>query len=164
MQKERKLTSSLEEYLKVIYEITQTEPVARVKTIAKHMGVSLPSVTNALKRLDVLGYVRYEKYGLIMLSEKGIERAQKLEKTCCILRTLLVDFIGVPESDLSKITCRIDHYSMKRPNIGCKSCSVSLEKRKTAERNTVTSWSSFSKRGRAKFPRQRSDPFRSKIR
>jgi len=75
MQKERKLTSSLEEYLKVIYEITQTEPVARVKTIAKHMGVSLPSVTNALKRLDVLGYVRYEKYGLIMLSEKGIERA-----------------------------------------------------------------------------------------
>ncbi len=38
MQKERKLTSSLEEYLKVIYEITQTEPVARVKTIAKHMG------------------------------------------------------------------------------------------------------------------------------
>ncbi|HNW45962.1 MAG TPA: metal-dependent transcriptional regulator [Thermotogota bacterium] len=110
MQKERKLTSSLEEYLKVIYEITQTEPVARVKTIAKHMGVSLPSVTNALKRLDVLGYVRYEKYGLIMLSEKGIERAQKLEKTCCILRTLLVDFIGVPESDLSKITCRIDHY------------------------------------------------------
>jgi len=110
VQKEKTLTSSLEEYLKVIYEITQTEPVARVKNIAKQMEVSLPSVTNALKRLDQLGYVRYEKYGLILLSEKGIERAQKLEKTSCILRTLLVDFIGVPESDISKISCRIDHY------------------------------------------------------
>jgi Mn-dependent DtxR family transcriptional regulator len=110
MQKEKKLTSSLEEYLKIIYEITQTEPVARVKNIAKRMEVSLPSVTNALKRLDQLGYVRYEKYGLILLSEKGIERAKKLEKTSCILRTLLVDFIGVPESDVSKISCRIDHY------------------------------------------------------
>jgi len=115
MEKSRKkgLTPALEDYLKSIFEITRTEPVARVKDIAKKLNVSLPSVTNALKRLKELGFINYEKYGLIMLSEQGLKRAESLEKIHCFLKTFFIEFIGVPELDSSQISCKLEHYFEK---------------------------------------------------
>lgn len=111
--RKKTLTPALEDYLKSIYEITRTEPVARVKDIAKMLNVSLPSVTNALKRLKDLGFVNYEKYGLILLSEEGLKRAEGLEKIHCFLKTFFIELIGVPESDSSQISCKIEHYFEK---------------------------------------------------
>lgn len=76
--RKKTLTPALEDYLAVIQEILQKQPAARVSTIARKMGVSLPSVTNAMKRLAELGYVEYEKYGYITLTEKGKRRARSL--------------------------------------------------------------------------------------
>ncbi|HPE68081.1 MAG TPA: metal-dependent transcriptional regulator [Thermotogota bacterium] len=113
-KKSKVLTPALEEYLKAIYQITRTEPVARVKNIAGLMGVSLPSVTNALKRLDSLGYVRYEKYGLILLSEKGMSRATALNRANSILNTLLTEIVGVEPDNSFRMSCKIDHYFDER--------------------------------------------------
>jgi len=109
-KKTKKLTPALEDYLKVIYEITQDEPVARVKDIAKDLDVSLPSVTNAMKRLRDLGFVNYEKYGLIVLSEKGMKRATSLERVHEVLEKFFVELVGVPLDVSEHLSCRMEHF------------------------------------------------------
>ncbi len=109
-RKTKELTPALEDYLKVIYEITLNEPVARVKDIAKFLSVSLPSVTNAMKRLKELGFVNYEKYGLILLSEKGLKRAQTLARVHSVLEKFFVELVGVPQEASDTLSCRMEHF------------------------------------------------------
>jgi len=106
----KSLTPALEDYLKAIQQITENQPVARVSTIARKIGVSLPSVTNAMKRLKDLGYIEYEKYGLIQLTEKGKERAEELEKIHSKILDFFTDIIGIPEHIAEKISCQIEHF------------------------------------------------------
>ncbi|HEW91063.1 MAG TPA: metal-dependent transcriptional regulator [Thermotogaceae bacterium] len=106
----KSLTPALEDYLKAIQKITEIQPVARVSIIAKKMGVSLPSVTNAMKRLRDLGYIEYEKYGLIQLTEKGKQRAKELEKIHSEILDFFSEIIGIPEHISEKISCQIEHF------------------------------------------------------
>jgi len=108
--RKKSLTPALEEYLTVIYEITKIDPVARVKDIAARLDVSLPSVTNAMKRLKDLGLVKYEKYGLIMLSDSGMNRSESLEKTQRVLKTFFEELVGVPEDVSTKLSCNLEHF------------------------------------------------------
>ncbi len=108
------LTSALEDYIKVIFDLTQAAPVARVKDIAESVGVSLPSVTNAMKRLKDLGYVNYEKYGLIYLSEEGKKRAITLIRVHQLLDAFFVDLVGMPANVSSNLSCRIEHFLDQR--------------------------------------------------
>lgn len=98
----------LEKYLKAIYEISCAEEVVRVKNIATHVGVSFPSVTIALRKLNVFGYVSVENRGLILLTKKGMELAKGLEKTTLFIKTVLNDFLGVPEDSIPEISYPID--------------------------------------------------------
>jgi Mn-dependent DtxR family transcriptional regulator len=106
----KSLTPALEDYLKVIKQITEVQPVARVSIIARKMNVSLPSVTNAMKRLKDLGYIEYEKYGLITLTEKGKDRAKDLEKIHSEILDFFTEIIGIPEHLSEKISCQIEHF------------------------------------------------------
>lgn len=106
----RSLTPTLEDYLKVIQQITENKPVARVSTIARKIGVSLPSVTNAMKRLKDLGYIEYEKYGLIQLTEKGEKRAEELKRIHSKIFDFFTKIIGLPEYIADKISCQIEHF------------------------------------------------------
>jgi Mn-dependent DtxR family transcriptional regulator len=104
------LTNALEDYIKVIFELTQAAPVARVKDIAESVGVSLPSVTNAMKRLKDLGYVNYEKYGLIFLTEEGKKRALTLFRIHRLLDTFFIDLLGMTNGVSDTLSCKIEHY------------------------------------------------------
>ena len=65
------LSPSLEDYLEEIYRISQSGETVRVTDIAACLNVSLPSVTNALKKLSEANYIKYRPYRDIVLSEKG---------------------------------------------------------------------------------------------
>ena len=106
----KNLTPALEDYLKTVYEIVQTQPVARVSTIARRMNVSFPSVTNAMKRLKELGYVDYEKYGLIQLTDKGKKRAEILKNAQVDVREFLIKVLNLPEEAATKVACKIEHF------------------------------------------------------
>ena len=60
---------SLEEYLKTIYVLEQETGQVRVTDIATKKGCSKPSVNHALKALDSQGFLQYEAYGKIHLTE-----------------------------------------------------------------------------------------------
>ena len=127
------LTSALEDYIKVIFDLTQAAPVARVKDIAESVGVSLPSVTNAMKRLKDLGYVNYEKYGLIYLSEEGKKRAITLIRVHQLLDAFCVDLVGMPANVSSNLSCRIEHFLDQRTEERSARFITILKKIKTGE-------------------------------
>ena len=63
--------SRMEDYLEVIAELVEIKGYATTIDILRYMNVSAPSVTRMLQRLDDSGYLEYEKYHGIHLTEKG---------------------------------------------------------------------------------------------
>ena len=53
---------------------------ARISEIAKLMNRSLSSVSEAVKRMADEGYLSYEKYGKINLTERGLKIAETVHK------------------------------------------------------------------------------------
>jgi DtxR family transcriptional regulator, Mn-dependent transcriptional regulator len=107
--KSKKLTSSLEDYLEAIYILEQKHRVARVKDIAAHLGVQMPSVTGALRNLRDRGLVVYEKNSYINLTAEGLEWAEKVTGKHILLKKFLQDVLLSNETNADEEACRIEH-------------------------------------------------------
>ena len=64
-----------EDYLKIIASIIEEKGYAKVKDVAKELKLGPSTVTGMFKKLDKEGYINYEKYGGVTLTEKGKEIA-----------------------------------------------------------------------------------------
>jgi Mn-dependent DtxR family transcriptional regulator len=80
MAKQKRGTVSEEDYLERIYELIQKKGYARPVDIAQELSVQQPSVTKMIKMLDKRGYVRYEKYRGISLTQEGEALALSVQK------------------------------------------------------------------------------------
>ncbi len=107
------LTSGMEDYLEAILNITMRERVARVKDIAKSLGVTTPSVVSALNSLAQKKLIKHEKYGYVELTEEGIEKAREVEDQHKLLFTLLSDIMGIDPEIAYKDACRMEHHLSK---------------------------------------------------
>ena len=65
-----KTTPTMEDYIEVIYSLVKNKGYARSADIAEKLEVYPSTVTKMLKKLDVEGYIVYEKYRGIALTEK----------------------------------------------------------------------------------------------
>ena len=74
------MTIAMQNYLELIYELSLDGKKARVSDIAKQLGVSKPSVNNAVLVLAKDGYVDYEKYADITVNEYGLNVEQTIDK------------------------------------------------------------------------------------
>lgn len=72
-------TRSMEDYLERIYELIQAKGYARVVDIAGLLKVQSPSVTRMVQKLADEGYLEYEKYRGIVLTQKGAELGRAVE-------------------------------------------------------------------------------------
>lgn len=72
------LTASLEDYLEMIYRSIMSSGFVRGNELAKELNVKPSSVSKMIAKLSSLGYIDYEKYGVIKLTEKGIETGKYL--------------------------------------------------------------------------------------
>ena len=75
---ETTLSESQLHYLITIYDITAGGAVPRSRDIADRLGVSRPSVTGALRSLAEGGYVEYEPYGRVALTDEGAREARQV--------------------------------------------------------------------------------------
>jgi Mn-dependent DtxR family transcriptional regulator len=64
-------TPSMEDYLERIVQLMQEKGYARVVDIAQLLKVQSPSVTRMVQKLAEEGFLEYEKYRGIVLTEKG---------------------------------------------------------------------------------------------
>ena len=72
-------SQSAEDYLERIHELIEKKGYARVVDIASSLKVKQASVTNMVQKLAEAGYLQYEKYRGLMLTEQGREVARKIQ-------------------------------------------------------------------------------------
>jgi Mn-dependent DtxR family transcriptional regulator len=73
-------SQSAEDYLERIHELIEEKGYARVVDIASSLQVKQASVTSMVQKLGELGYINYEKYRGLILTQKGREVACRIQK------------------------------------------------------------------------------------
>jgi Mn-dependent transcriptional regulator len=65
------LTPSMEDYLEMIYRCSMEEKVVRLNKIAQMLNVRDSSASRMMKKFGELSLIKYERYGVIILTEEG---------------------------------------------------------------------------------------------
>jgi len=107
--KTKKITSSMEDYLEAIFNLGQEKNFVRVKDIARKMGVKMPTVTSMLKNLRDRGFVHYEKYEFVELTESGNEVGKDMSSRHELLFTFLKDILKIDLVTADEDACRMEH-------------------------------------------------------
>lgn len=137
MEKQIKLTPSLEDYLETILKLEKKNRVARVKDIAAELKVQMPSVTGALKNLKSKGMIEYEKNSFINLTDTGLEIAQKVYEKHMLLVSFFKNVLLMDEEEATEIGCKIEHVM----NIETATKMANLENYLKDEINDNSKWS-----------------------
>lgn len=109
-----KLSMSLEDYIEAIYMVLEKNPVCRVTDITNILGVSKPSIVNALTILKKDKLINQEKYGYIELTEEGRRVAKKLYEKHSAIRRFLISLFELDYKDANEIACKIEHVVPER--------------------------------------------------
>jgi len=102
-------TDRMEDYLEVIYELVEQKGYATTVDISTFLNVSAPSVTKMTQRLDETGYLKYEKYRGIRLTDEGIRIAQNIRNRHALLAEFF-KMIGVDEESANSDAEGIEHH------------------------------------------------------
>ncbi len=90
------LSMSTEDYLERIGELIERKGYARVVDIAAVLEVSQPSVTAMVQRLADSGYLNYEKYRGLVLTDQGRAVADRIKDRHLKLKRFL-SLLGLDE-------------------------------------------------------------------
>ncbi|MDR7416640.1 MAG: metal-dependent transcriptional regulator [Armatimonadota bacterium] len=101
-------TERMEMYLKAVFSIQQTAPPATVSKVAEFMGVSVPSASEMLKRLEQQGYVRGTEDGVVLTPE-GREVAVRVVRRLRLAERLLTDILGLELPRVYEEACKMEH-------------------------------------------------------
>ena len=88
-------SQSAEDYLERIHELIESKGTAHVADIAQSLGVGQPSVTSMVQKLADEGYLHYEKYRALTLTEAGRSVAERIHDR----HNVLADFFTLFDLD-----------------------------------------------------------------
>lgn len=101
-------TATLEEYLETIYKLAQKGAV-RPTQIADFVGVSGPTVTATLRRLEAQCLVERAPDGGVLLTDAGLRSALDIVRRHRIAERFLVDVLGLDMSEAHEDACLLEH-------------------------------------------------------
>lgn len=102
-------STSVEDYLKAIYHLTETGEAASTTAIAHRLGLAAPSVTGMVKRLAEQGLVRHEPYQGAELTNAGRRAALRTVRRHRVLEAYLVAFLGFDWGNVHDEAERLEH-------------------------------------------------------
>lgn len=103
------LTSTMEDYLEAIYDLNQEHPSVRVRDIAQKLDVKMPTVTSMLKSLNEKGYVNYEKYEYVELTEQGENIGKEMRYRHNVIYEFLAKTLEIDLKTADMEACKIEH-------------------------------------------------------
>jgi len=109
LEVERLATPSMEDYIEQIYLQLEARGEARVSDVAEALAVLPSSVTKMAQRLDREGYLVYERYRGLELTEKGLVFGKELVRRHELLEQFL-RIIGVEEKNIYQDVEGIEHH------------------------------------------------------
>jgi DtxR family Mn-dependent transcriptional regulator len=105
-----KITDTQEDYLRAIYLLSLSKGgfVKKVE-IVKILGLSKSTVTQRLEDLKRKGWLAFEGYGPVNMTEKGIALAEKITYKHRIIECFLKDKLGLNDEDLHHEAHLLEH-------------------------------------------------------
>lgn len=102
-------TTAIQDYLEQIDTLIESKGYARAVDIAAALGISQPSVSAMLQRIDAEGYVIYEKYRGVVLTDRGRQIARDIRRRHEVLTNLLRHF-GLDEDTIYHDVEGMEHH------------------------------------------------------
>ena len=99
----------MEGYLEAIANLGGGKKVVKVKQISEMLGVKMPSVTSALKKLSEQELVEHERYGRIKLTPEGAKVAGDVVDRHESLTRFFSQALGIDQAAAEEDACKIEH-------------------------------------------------------
>jgi DtxR family Mn-dependent transcriptional regulator len=106
---QRGQTASMEDYLEAIAKLGEGKKVVKVKQLSQMLGVKMPSVTSALRKLSQQELVEHERYGHIKLTPEGDEVARDVIYRHEALTHFFAQALGINQTTAEEDACKIEH-------------------------------------------------------
>ncbi|MBE7705562.1 MAG: metal-dependent transcriptional regulator [Cyanobacteria bacterium SIG29] len=103
------LTASLEDYLEIICNLSESSQSVKAVEIAKKLNISRASVSEALSKLADKELILYESYKGITITEKGLKTAKEVIAKHNILSAFFNKTLGLSVEEASNNACKIEH-------------------------------------------------------
>jgi DtxR family Mn-dependent transcriptional regulator len=106
---QREQSASMEDYLEAIAKLGEMRKAVRVKQLSEMLGVKMPSVTSALKKLSEQELVEHERYGHIKLTPEGDKVARDVIGRHEALTRFFAQALGINRETAEEDACKIEH-------------------------------------------------------
>src|SRR5512138_1464299 len=108
---EQTLTMSIQDYLKNIYELTESGESASTNALARKLSVSAPSVTGMVQKLASAkpALVEYHKHQGVTLTKEGKKAALEVIRHHRLLEAWLVQTLGYSWDEVHEEAERLEH-------------------------------------------------------
>ena len=124
-----KLHASGEDYLEAVLVLQKEKGMVRSVDVARHLGVSKPSVCHAVATLKEGGFLTMDGDFFLRLTDVGREVAERTYEKHCFFTRLLVD-AGVDPKEAERDACRMEHTISESSFQQLKAAAIEFEKSK----------------------------------
>lgn len=100
----------MEDYLKAAYRLKMEGKPATTQLLADELGVSGPSVTNMIKRLDEMRLLRHTRYQGVELTPAGEKIALEVVRHHRLLELYLAETLGYPWDQVHDEAEKLEHH------------------------------------------------------
>ena len=107
------ISSSIEDYLKAVW-LTAKTGSASTSALAEQLGISAPSVSGMLRKLQTLGFVEYERYKGVRLTHQGEREALRLLRRHRLIETFLLEHLGYTWDEVHSEAEALEHAMSDR--------------------------------------------------
>ena len=100
-----------EDYLKALYSLSLDGKGVKTTDLAKEMGVSTPTISDMVKKLDAKGWLQYERYKPLRLTDQGSLYASQIIRRHRLSEMFLTEVMGFGWEEVHDIAEEIEHLS-----------------------------------------------------
>lgn len=105
----KNLSSGLEDYLEAIYIAHKNEKPLKGAELARQLNISRASVSEALGKLVAKGFIKYNSYEAISITQSGIDEALKVYNKHNTLEQFFEKVLGIDQKEAGENACKIEH-------------------------------------------------------
>ena len=98
-----------ENYLKALFNLADDNGEVSVNDLSRHLEIKMPTVSSMMKKLAEKGYVYYESYKPLRLTDKGKQVAALIVRKHRLTEMYLVEKMGFGWEEVHEIAEQVEH-------------------------------------------------------
>jgi DtxR family Mn-dependent transcriptional regulator len=102
------VSENVEEYMEAIYRLIERKEKPTTGSIARELGISMPSVSEMLRKLDRDGYIKYRPYRSVTLRRKGVHLGRTVLRKHRLIERFLSG-LGITGRKAHHEACKLEH-------------------------------------------------------